>query len=327
MRCLLLHIAVLGLVAPVPGRALGEEKPAQGGADLVVAMVGAEPIYARDVERLLDKATGGKEANPAALPVLKAQVLAEIVDRRLVMAYARRTGLAPGESEIDAALTEVKTKLELRHRSLEAWLGRQGITAVDLRRQAAWNLLWPKFLARYSTDKRIDRYFQEHRRQFDGSRVSVSHILLRRPPDAGPDAIDALVGKAEEIREEIASGKLTFAAAAAKYSSGPSAAKGGSLGFIVRHGAMVESFAAAAFGLEPGEVSRPVVTAFGVHLIRSGEIEPGVKRLAEVRGEVQEALARELLRKLADLQQRYTAVRFTGAGPHFKPGTKQLAAP
>ena len=298
-----------------------------GGLDVVVATVGDAPISARDVERLLRKATGGKQVNPAALPVLKAQVLAEIVDRRLVLAYARRTNAAPGKAEIDASVTEVKTALELKGRSLEGYLKEEGITEADLRRQAAWRLVWPEYLARYVTEERLAAYFKEHRREFDGTQVAVSHILLRPAPGAGPQAIDELVRKAEGIQEEITSGKLSFGDAARKYSSGPTAAKGGELGLIARHGAMVESFARAAFALKPGEVSRPVVTPFGVHLIRCVRIKPGEKRLDDVRKEVSEALARQLLDKLAETERRYTAVKFTGAAPYFKPGTRELGAP
>lgn len=337
MRPFLSSIATPGCLFAVllaAGGAGGQEKspaqpasPPRGGAKVVVATVGDEPINAADVERLLGEASGNKEVNPAALPLLQAQVLSEIVNRRLVMAYARRTGIAPSQAEIDTALTEVRTKLELQHRSLEDYLARRGLTMGDLRRQAAWSLVWPKCLAKYVTDQRLSEYFQQHRRQFDGSQVSVSHILLGLPREAGPRTTNELVHRAEGIREEIVSGKISFAAAAAKYSSGPSAAKGGELGFIQRHGAMVESFARAAFALEPGEVSRPVVTTFGVHLIRAGEIKPGGKQLADVRVEVREALARELLERLAEIERRHTPVTFTGTSPYFKPGTKELASP
>ena len=53
----------------------------------------------------------------------------------------------------------------------------------------------------------------------------------------------------------------------------------------------------------------------------------GTKQLADVRKELEDALARELLDKIARLEQRRTPVEFTGEVPHFKPGTRELVMP
>ena len=79
-------------------------------------------------------------------------------------------------------------------------------------------------------------------RDLDGTELVVSHILLRPAAGAGPQEIEDLEKQAESIRAEIASGKIDFAAAAEKYSAGPSGKQGGRLGKIGRHGPMDESF-------------------------------------------------------------------------------------
>ena len=316
----------LGIAMLIADRARAQSEPASE-QNVTVATVGDEPIYARDVERLLGKVIGRQEVDPAARPVLQAQVLAEIVDRRLVLAYARRTETGASASEVQRAVTELKSKLAARGRSLSDHLVEQSITEADLRRQIAWKLIWPKYLDRYITQPRLASYFNAHRREFDGTEVSVSHVLLRPEPDAGPHAVAELVERAEELRKSITSGKITFAEAARKHSAGSSADGGGRLGFIARRGAMVEAFSRAAFALEVGRISEPVTTRFGVHLIRCNEIKPGKKELADVRQQLQEALARELIDKLSRLERRYTPVKFTGAGPHFEAGTRKLAVP
>ncbi|NQU21835.1 MAG: peptidylprolyl isomerase [Candidatus Nealsonbacteria bacterium] len=289
-------------------------------ADVVVATIGDEPIYARDVERLLKKATGGKDVNPAALPVLQAQVLLEIVDRRLVAAYARRTKSDAPREQIDAAVKKLESQLASQGSSLDGYLRQRSIGEADLRRQIAWRSTWPKFLARYITPERLETHFKAHRREFDGTELSVSQILLR------PDAAGAKT-TAESIRGEIVAGKIDFAEAARKHSAAPSGKDGGRLGWIARHDAMGETFSRAAFALQVGQVSKPVVTRFGVHLIRCDEIKPGNKTAADAGAQLEEALARELLGRLARLQRRYTAVKYTGAMPHFKPGTRELVVP
>ena len=146
-------------------------------------------------------------------------------------------------------------------------------------------------------------------------------------PGDDPRATEELVEQARAIREQIVSGVLSFAEAAREHSAGPSGKQGGRLGFIGRHGPMVESFSKAAFALEVGQVSEPVVTRFGVHLIRCDAVEPGDKPLAEVRQQVEAALARQLLEKLARFEARTTPVKFTGKWPYFKPGTRELVVP
>ena len=151
--------------------------------------------------------------------------------------------------------------------------------------------------------------------------------MLQPSKNADPGAFEGIVNQAAAIREEIVSGKISFAEAARKYSAGPSAKDGGQLGFIPRHGVMDEAFSRAAFELEIGRVSEPVRTPFGVHLLRCDEIKPGEKQLKDVRKEIEEALARELLEKLAQAERGFTAVEYTGKTPYFKPGTRELVMP
>ncbi|NIP86218.1 MAG: hypothetical protein GTO03_11885, partial [Planctomycetales bacterium] len=91
-----------------------------------------------------------------------------------------------------------------------------------------------------------------------------------------------VVERAQQIRREILDGKITFADAVARYSTGPSRREGGQLGFIGRQGPMDEPFSAAAFALGKKEISPPLVTRFGVHLIQCLEIKPGTKTWTEV---------------------------------------------
>lgn len=83
--------------------------------------------------------------------------------------------------------------------------------------------------------------------------VRASHILVDTEQEAN------------NLREEIVSGK-SFADIAAQYSKCPSGAAGGDLGFFGK-GMMVKPFEDAAFSLEVGELSQPVQTQFGWHLI------------------------------------------------------------
>ncbi|NUQ66215.1 MAG: peptidylprolyl isomerase [Pirellulales bacterium] len=275
----------------------------------VVATVGGEPIYSAELACLVGKALAGKQVDDAALRIAQDQVLSGLVSRRLVLAYARRTQTAPSDARIDAEVAALAKQLAARGSSLDQFLAEQSIDRDGLRRQLTWNVVWPQYLERYVTEDRAKVYFDEHRRTFDGTELSVRHILLRSA-SSGSEAIEDTLRKAREIRQAILAGKISFEEAVRKHSTGPSAEHGGTLGWIGRRGPMLESFTRAAFALKAGEISEPVQTPFGVHLIRCDEVKPGTRQLDEVRGTVNEALARELLEKLARNERQYTPVEY-----------------
>jgi hypothetical protein len=329
-------LAAICLVSLGQNISHAQTSPGEPSGGAVAATVGDEEILVSQAQRLVAKITAGKKTNPQALPFMQAQALEELVSRRLVLAYAARTGAAATAEEIAAEKEKFSSQLADRHEATEKRTGpicakhpegRSGKLDLspfpaDLRRQFAWNVVWAKYAARYVTLERRQTYFSAHQRELDGTRLVVSHILLRQ---ASPG--EDLFKQADAMRSDIRGGKLSFADAARKYSGGPSRDQGGRLGPIGRHGPMDEAFSRAAFRLAPGEISPPVKTPFGVHLIRCDEVRPGDKRLGDVTREVDDALERELLDKLAQLQRRHTAVKYTGRWPHFKPGTHELATP
>ncbi len=157
---------------------------------------------------------------PEAWPVVQATALAELVNRRLVLAYARRTGTEPDPRRVDARVAERKASGSAAGKGPEDEAADASEEALV--REAAWGLAWEAYLRRYRTDARIAAYFEEHRREFDGTELEVRHILLR-PSPGDRQAAKALVERAQAIRAEILSGKITFEEAARRYSAGPSA--------------------------------------------------------------------------------------------------------
>ena len=106
-------------------------------------------------------------------------MLEEIIARRLVLAYAQRTGQAATAAEMAAEAAALRSRLAAQGRSLPDFLKAQSIGQADLDRQSAWNAVWRRLLARYVTPERLAAYFAAHHRDFDGTELSVSHILLR----------------------------------------------------------------------------------------------------------------------------------------------------
>lgn len=90
----------------------------------------------------------------------------------------------------------------------------------------------------------------------DVQEVRASHVLVKTRKEA------------IQIKKDIQSGNITFEDAARQYSLCPSGQKGGDLGFFNRR-QMVQQFSDAAFDLKIGEISDPVGTQFGWHIIKT----------------------------------------------------------
>lgn len=139
-----------------------------------------------------------------------------------------------------------------------------------------------KVLAEMSvTDEEVSLFYAENNDMFkEEESVRAKHILV--------DSLE----KCTEIEKEIAAG-LSFEDAAKKHSSCPSSQNGGDLGSFTR-GKMVPEFEEAAFKLNVGEISGPVQTQFGYHIIKTEEkSEPKVKPLGEVKDSIKDNLLQE----------------------------------
>lgn len=149
------------------------------------------------------------------------------------------------------------------------------------------------------SDKEAEEYYEKNREMFKNQEsISAKHILV--------DSLE----KAEEIAKKIKSG-LSFEEAAQKYSSCPSKSQGGSLGTFTK-GQMVPEFEQAAFSLTVGEVSIPVKTQFGYHLIKVEEKnESSVMAFDEVKNEIikrlnQQQQTEKYMNLVENLKKKYT---------------------
>jgi hypothetical protein len=93
------------------------------------------------------------------------------------------------------------------------------------------------------------------------------------------------------------------------------------VGWIGPEGPFVEAFTKEAFGLAKGDVSRPFVTPFGVHLAQVTSIEPGRAPPATVRLKLESLLAGKLLRESLARLRASTPVSFGAGVAHFDPAT------
>jgi len=298
-----------------------QEPPAEPA---IAATVNGVPILVSEVEREMQIALGSREIDATAKPYFQAKTLAQLIDRELIVQWLRATSRGASAAEIDLEVSRLEQRLQPRDITLAAYLASRQITEAEMRRLLEWQIGWRKFLARYLTDANLEKHFDEHRREFDGTRIRVAHILFKvEGKDAA--AVEQAVKQATEIRESILSGAVSFEEAAKLHSTAPTSAKGGDTGFIERQKPMHEAFSRVAFALNKTEVSLPVVTPFGVHLIRCHEIEPGQRTWQEARDELTTAVTLYLFNWAAEKERPKAEIRYTKALPHFVTGSEVLA--
>ncbi|VAX04676.1 hypothetical protein MNBD_GAMMA20-2533 [hydrothermal vent metagenome] len=161
-------------------------------------------------------------------------------------------------------------------------------------------------------DEKLREFYQSRSQQFSvPEERKVRHILLTLPEGAGERDVEAVRDKAKEVLERIRAGE-SFAALAREISEDPgSADMGGELGFISQ-GVMEPDFEQVAFALKAGDVSEPVLTSFGFHIITVDEIRVGeAKPFEEVRDELLREYRRdEAEREYFDLADQLTNMAY-----------------
>lgn len=140
------------------------------------------------------------------------------------------------------------------------------------------------------SDDRIAEYYAANPDEFEKPKtVEARHILIKSASDDSAEKIEQARLKAMDILKQIREG-ADFAETAKQYSEGPSRENGGYLGTFDKK-TMVAPFAEKAFALKEGEVSEPVRTQFGWHLIKVEKINPeGVISLEEATPNIRDTL-------------------------------------
>lgn len=149
------------------------------------------------------------------------------------------------------------------------------------------------------TDEEIQDYYESNMAEFKTEKtVEARHILLKLEKDSTPEAEQEKKEKILEILEMAKAGQ-DFAELAKTYSEGPSKTKGGYLGAF-KKGAMVKPFSDKAFSMKPGEISDPVRTTFGWHIIKVEKVnEEKTLSLEEAKEKITKKLTENKTKEIA----------------------------
>jgi peptidyl-prolyl cis-trans isomerase SurA len=247
--------------------------------------------------------------------VLRQQVLERLVIQEIESQRANKAGLKVPDETLNTALSDVAQRNGIPLSQLPEALQQQGIDYAayreDMRKELTLGLLRQRdVLQRISiTPREIDQYLEKEAKAPNADEeYNVSHILIAVPQEATPAQLDAAAKQATEV-DNRAKGGEDFAKLALAFSKSQTALEGGALGW--RKGGELPTFLSDTIAkMKPGEVSDPIRTPTGYHIIRLNEVRGGEHKQMENQVHVRHILMKTT--ELADdatVKQKLTQIR------------------
>ena len=255
-------------------------KPLEKMETNIVATVDGKPIFLSEIIRMAQRLP--EQYRKMSLETVYPSLLTRAIDSKLVTIEGRRSKFSE-DPDVKKRLREVEDQI---------------ISEIFL----------TKTIGSQVTEKALKKIYSETKSEMaSGDQIKARHILLESEEKA-----------AEIIKKLQAGGE--FAKLASEYSTGPSAASGGDLGWF-GEGQMVPEFSKAAFALNPGDiVTKPVKTQFGWHIIlvedRKVSAPPSFD---EAKEQLASNMSQRLLKQLIEtLRTKSKIVRFQADGTLIK---------
>ncbi len=278
----------------------------------VVAVVNNEPITSTELQQYMVRAKRQVAKQGVQIPEdeLRQQVLEQMILEKLQLQVAKRMGITVDDTAIDRAIEDIARRNNMTLDALKQALAADGITFEQFREQIRREMTIARLRDREMegrvmvSDAEVDHFLANNpdvmrRIEAEAGNVTqthVRHILVRTNQTTNDEAAKA---KLLALRERIVNG-VDFAELAKANSDDGSAFKGGDLGWI-NPGDTVPQFEEAMNRLAPGEISQPVKTPFGWHLIQVLERRP-----LTASEDYRRNYARQLLRR-QKMDQAYNA--------------------
>ena len=246
-----------------------------------------------------------------------------LANTALLNQFLARQNIPVPPGKVEEQIDRMKDQLKKEKQDLDTLLDQTGTKKEELRKEIETQVRWMEYYKLKGTDATLRKFLNDNRDRFSRTQVRASHILLKTEPNASEADKQKVKQKVLGIRNEILQNKSTFAGAANKYSEDPANAggAGGDLDYFTLDSGFVEEFAHAAFKLKKGEISEPVETPFGMHLIQVTDRREGkLPEFEQNKPYILDAFA-------ADLQRDVITAERKGAKIEVKPMPKDLFPP
>lgn len=253
--------------------------------DRVIAVVEDEAVFQSDIDQTIKQfmvSQGRSLITDEERTELEDRALDELINSKLILAQAKRMGIEISFTDVERA---VEQAIDENRQTLggdaafQSQLAREGLTIDGLkqlyREQVRNRMLVERVLATeinrgslQVTDEEVRDAWEDQKSEL-GMRPAVAHLrTIFFAMNSSTDAQTVALDTANDLRDRIINGE-DFASVAEEFSQDPASAKnGGALGTLKLEDLSEQSFADAAAALSIGEISQPVFTQFGYHLIQ-----------------------------------------------------------
>lgn len=315
---ILSFLCIIALAMPVFAGG-GQEEPSQEeesrpvvsteeGTTIVVseeliALVNKQPITLEDLDKETERivaqfSSQGKVFGEEELTEIRWKILESLINRELLRQKATKMGIETDEALVEQQIEQYKAQFG-GEEGLIAALSQQGYTMETFTSEITESIKLQTLITQETmalaqvTEEEAKSFYDNNPQRFvQPEMVEASHILIKMEPDADEAARKEAMDRITQIQEKLKEG-VDFAEMARLLSEGPSAERGGALGFFQR-GQMVKSFEDAAFALGIGEISDVTESQFGLHLINvTGKKAQRTISFEEARQQILVALQQE----------------------------------
>jgi peptidyl-prolyl cis-trans isomerase SurA len=261
--------------ATTPAPAAAEPVKTGKLLDRVVALVSDGVVTQSDLDEqtamIVERLKEQKTQLPPA-DVLRKQVLDRLIVQEVQFQRAERIGLKVNDEQVNSALADIAQRNNIALAQLPAALTQQGVDFAgfrdNIRKEITLQMLRQRdVLSKISVTPRELEQFIERLKKLpsEKSEYNLAHILLAIPPDSTQAQVDEIAKRAQDIYER--SKTEDFSRLAVAYSNSQTALEGGALGW--RKGPELPTvLAEVVVSLKPGEVSKPLATPSGYHLVK-----------------------------------------------------------
>jgi peptidyl-prolyl cis-trans isomerase SurA len=250
--------------------------------DRIVAIVNSEAITSSQLRERVARASNNLKKQSVELPpakILERQVLEHMIVERAQLQRAREASIRVDEAMIDNAIGNIAANNRVSIDKLRASIEQDGISWGKYRDDLRAELMIDRLHASEVnaqlnvSEAEIGNFLKNHPDALSGLEYRVAHIVLRVPENPNAAQMEVLRARADKVLSRLHQGE-DFGKVAADSSDTPDNIRGGEIGWRDRE-RMPNFYADAVAKLEPGEMSTPMLTATGLHIVKLLEKREG----------------------------------------------------
>ncbi|WP_207951743.1 peptidylprolyl isomerase [Pseudomaricurvus alcaniphilus] len=244
--------------------------------DQVIAVVDNDVVMNSELEQRMQMVVSQLRANQTTLPpeeVLREQILEQLINESLQLQLGRRYGIQISDEELDATINRMREANQLSPEQFAAQLAQDGLSIPMLREHIRREMIIDQ-VQKGSVNQRInisnreiENFLKSKQGKFWSSPdYNLGHILVAVPSTASNEEARQAEQKAQDIYQRLLDG-ADFRQLAVAESQGQNALSGGDMGWR-KSAQMPELFANSIESLQEGEVSPPLRSGAGFHILK-----------------------------------------------------------